>query len=68
MNTQLQDFARQQLKDGLAQCDYKQQLIFRMMYAHKALGVDIDTVVDRMPAEKLDWAMQQVERTLNKEG
>jgi hypothetical protein len=66
VNEQLQAFARAQLKDGLAQCPPDWQLIFRRMYSHKDLDAPIDQVVDSMPAEKLDWAMQQVERSLVK--
>jgi len=66
MNNQLQDFARQQLKDGLAQCTEAQQMLFKRMYSHKNLEASINDVVDAMPEDKLDWAMQQVERSLTK--
>lgn len=80
MNEQLQQFARQKLKDGLAQCTKEQQLFFNRMYVPWALGIinqnrkmtdeelntPINEVVDKMPEDKLDWAMQQVQRTLNK--
>jgi hypothetical protein len=36
------------------------------MYSNDNLEMDINDVVDKMDEEKLDWAMQQVERTLNK--
>lgn len=66
MNETLKKFARDSLKEGLAKCTDGQQLLFKRMYAHKNLDMDINDVVDSMPAEKLDWAMQQVERTLAK--
>jgi len=66
MNNKLQDFARNELKIGLAQCTAEEQLLFKRMYSHKNLELPVDDVVDNMPAEKLDWAMQQVERTLAK--
>ncbi len=66
MNKQLQEFARENLKRGLAQCTEGQQLIFKKMYSFKDLEKDINDVVDNMPEEKLDWAMQQVDSTLIK--
>ena len=35
------------------------------MYSHKNLEADIDIVVDNLPEEKLGWAMQQVQATLD---
>jgi hypothetical protein len=73
MNEQLQEFARSKLKSDLALCTTKQQEIFKMMYARPIPDngtepylkhLSINETVDRMPEEKLDWAMQQVERTL----
>ena len=64
MNEELQDFARAQIKNGLAKCSDEQQLLFRRMYSHTNLDASIDEAVDAMDAEKLDWAMQQISRTL----
>ena len=64
MNTQLQDFARGKLKEGLSKCTEPQQMLFKRMYSHKNLELPIDEVVDNMPWEKLDRAMQQVQSTL----
>jgi len=66
MNDKLEQFAREDLKSGLAQCTEKEQHIFKRMYSHKNLDLPINEVVDRMAMEKLDWAMQQVDRTLTK--
>ena len=60
----ISDFARQELKQGLARCNEAQQLLFKRMYSHKNLEANINDVVDNMPDDKLDWALQQVERTL----
>ena len=68
MNAALQEFARQQLKDGLSKCTEAQRDLFRRMYSHKDLTCPMDEVVDRMPEDKLDWAMQQVENTLVEAG
>jgi hypothetical protein len=66
MNKQLSNFARQKLKDGLAQLPLSNQTMFKRIYSHKNLDLDINTVVDNIPEEKLDWAMQQVQRTIDK--
>ena len=67
MNNHIQDFARQTLKDGLSQLPEDQQLMFKRMYSHENLEASINDVVDSMPEDKLDWAMQQVERSLAKQ-
>ncbi len=64
MNEALQNFARTRLKEGLAQCTEKQQHVFRRMYSPNDLERSMEDVVDRMPEDRLDWAMQQVEHTL----
>jgi len=66
MNKQLQDFARAELKKGLAELEEKHIILFKRLYSHKDLTLDINTVVDNMPEDKLDWAMQQVTNTRNK--
>jgi len=67
MNEQLQQFARQELKNGLSQLPEAWQMTFKRMYSHKDLEANISDVVDRMPADKLDLAMQQVQRSLEKQ-
>lgn len=67
MNEELQTFARNQLKEDLALLPEANQRIFKRMYSHENLEADINDVVDAMPEEKLDWAMQQVQRTIDKE-
>ena len=66
MNSELQQFARNQLKIKLAKCTEKQQRFFKQMYAHGNLELSINDVIDKMDNDKLDWAMQQVQTTLNK--
>lgn len=67
MNEQLQNFAREELKRGLAQLPEGWQRRFKQMYSHKNLEADINSVVDNMPEDKLDWAMQQVGKSLEKQ-
>lgn len=68
MNEELQNFARAHLKEGLAKCTEDEQLLFKRMYAHENLEVSIEDAVDNMEERKLDWAMQQVHRSLAKKG
>ncbi len=66
MNNELDNFARESLKDSLAKCTEAEQRLFKQMYAFENINDSIDKAVDNMPSEKLDWAMQQVQRTLDK--
>lgn len=66
MNKQIEEFARNTLKEGLARCTEEQQLVFKRMYSHKNLELPINDVVDGTETERLDWAMEQVQRTLDK--
>lgn len=67
MNQHLQNFARQWLKDALAKLPESNHMVFKRMYSHMDLDKPINDVVDAMPADKLDWAMQQVENSLRKQ-
>jgi hypothetical protein len=64
MNEQLQTFARDTIKEGLALLSDSHRLMFKKMYSHEDLDADINHVVDTMPEDKLDWAMQQVMRSI----
>ena len=74
MNNILQKYARDWLKDGLSRLTDESHTVFKMMYARdngkrsvdEAKNMPINEVVDRMPEENLDWAMQQVQRSLDK--
>jgi hypothetical protein len=64
MNEQLRYFARDALKKGLAQLSDAQLILFKRIYSHKDTNRPIDDIIDTMPEGQLDWAMQQVQRTL----
>lgn len=64
MNQTISTFARNELKAGLSKCSETQQLLFKRIYSYKNIDLPINDVVDQMPNEKLDWAMQQVEKTI----
>jgi len=66
MNKELQRYARETLKEQLKQCTELQQNLFKRMYSHDNQDLSIEQIVDNMEESKLDWAMQQVERTLSK--
>jgi len=64
MNKDLENYARQKIKDGTCQLPQKNQDLFKRMYG--SLETPIAVVIDTMEADKLDWAMQQVQRTFDK--
>lgn len=66
MNEALKNFAREELKKGLAQLPEGWQRKFKQMYSHGNLDANINDVVDNLPEDKIDWAMQQVESSLKK--
>lgn len=66
MNKQLEDFARNTIKEGLEKLPEKCHDLFKRMYGK--LEMDIEDVVDQMAIDELDNAMDQVQRTLVKFG
>ncbi len=62
----IKGFRLQTLKNLLAQTTEEQQMFFKRMYSHKDLTMPIEVVVDNMPEDRINWAIQQVERTVNK--
>jgi hypothetical protein len=66
MNQTIKNMAKEMLKKLLAECDNNQQLMFKRMYSHKNIDLPINDVVDKMDDDKIDWAMTQVERTIEK--
>ena len=66
MNETLKNAAKTILKDLLAQCTEGQQMMFKRMYSHNNLELPINDVVDQMSEDKIDWAISQCERTVEK--
>jgi len=64
VNDKLESFARKYLKKELPKCTNEEQYIFKRMYSNENLDMNINDVVDKMDADKLDWAMSQVARTM----
>lgn len=65
-NETLKTAAKNILKDLLAKCTEGQQLMFKRMYSHKNLEIPINDAVDKMDSSKIDFAITQVERTVEK--
>ena len=66
MNETLKTTAKQMLKNLLSQCTEPQQMIFKRMYSHDNLELQINEVVDKLPDDKIDWAITQCEQTVEK--
>lgn len=64
MNKILCNFAREYLKQGLLKVSANDQFRFKKMYSSRDLDAEINDVVDRMPDDKLDFAMQHIDRSL----
>jgi hypothetical protein len=67
--TELMKIARDKIKDGLKSCTEGQVHLFRRMYGSpKDIDVrtDINIVVDKMQDSKIEWALEQVSRTIEK--
>jgi hypothetical protein len=65
-NETIKNVAKEMLKELLSECTDGQQLMFKRMYCHKNLELPINEAVDQMADDKIDWAMTQVERTVEK--
>ena len=51
------------LKILLAQCSEGQQLMFKRMYSQN-VDEDINDVINNLPEHKINWTIQQAEKTL----
>ena len=66
MNETLKTAAKDILKNLLSECTEGQQMMFKRMYSHKNLELSINEAVDKMDESKLNWAITQCERTVEK--
>ena len=66
MNTNFANAGKDMLKKLLAQCTEAQQMMFKRMYCHKNLGLQINDAIDQMDENKIDWAITQCEHTVQK--
>lgn len=71
MNQILQEFARKWLKKEIVKVSDNGRHLFKMMYGRcggrrsvaDTEDMDIMAVIDEMPADKLDWAMTQIQNS-----
>ena len=66
LHEEIDAFARNRIKELLGHCTEDQIHLFKRMYSHKDLSKDIDAVVDDMPEDKLNHALSQITRALDK--
>jgi hypothetical protein len=65
-NETLIRISKEYLKELLMKCTEGQQLMFKRMYCSKKLDLSINEAVDQMDDNKIDWAVSQTERTVEK--
>jgi len=66
MNELLKDSAKKILKNLLMECSHAQQEMFKRMYCHDHLEYTIEQAIHQMDAERIDMAVNQVQRTIKK--
>ena len=66
MNKRIINFCKNYLKENISKCSDEQILIFKRMYSPKNLDLDINLVIDKIPDDKLSWAMEQIDNTILK--
>jgi len=66
MNKTLNSAAKDILKRLLSECTEGQQIMFKRMYCHKNLELPINEAVDQIDENKIDWAITQTEKTIEK--
>lgn len=67
MNKTLEKTARTLILEGLAKLNAENVMLFKRLYSRHDLNKSVDVVVAELPAEKLDWALTQVENTVERE-
>jgi len=60
------EFKKNTFFDLYNQLTSEQQRFFRMMYSHKNPELSIEEIYDKIPLEKIDWAIYQCENTIIK--
>lgn len=66
MNSQLAAYAREKIKEGLGDLSEGHRMVFKRLYSHNNIEMPINDVIKNMPDEKLNWALTQVQNSLNK--
>lgn len=63
-NQTLIKIAKEKLKKLASELSEEEKLIFKKMYSHENLDLSINSAIDQMDSDKIDWAMTQVENTI----
>lgn len=58
--------AREILLKALQKLEDKHQKFFIQMYFHNNKEISVEEAVQKLPVEKIDWAITQAEATLKK--
>ena len=66
MNEILEKYARRWIKDHLLRCTIPQQTLFKRLYGN--LDMPLDQVIREININKLELAIDQIQRTLVKNG
>ena len=66
MDSTLESIARGQILSGLKELPESWVFKFKRMYSPHDLEANIESVVEKMAPELLDWALTQVESSLKK--
>ena len=74
MNSSIENYTRQQITEGLTALPESSQRVFKLMYGRKggkrpveeSVAMPIGEVVAEIPAEKLDWALTQIQNSHDK--
>ena len=74
MNSSIENYARQQIAEGLTSLPEGSQRVFKLMYGRKggkrpveeSVEMSLADVVVEIPAEKLDWALTQIQNSHDK--
>lgn len=74
MNKMLLSYGKEYLLENLPKCSEKAQNMFRAMYGRDngkrsyedAMKMSLEEVISEMTEDRVDWAMSQVQNTLNK--
>lgn len=65
-NKTIINITKNMIKELLLECSDEQQLMFKRMYCSKNLELSISDAVEQMSNDKIDFALTQIERTLEK--
>ena len=66
MNKNALKFYKKEILEGLEKLPEDCQMKFKRMYSHSNLNKELKDIINDMPEDKLDWALTQVNNSINK--